>query len=755
MLKSKIVSLIAVVLVVATVLSVSAYNRNQVSFVLPDSSELDIYSCRFTKTEPESPKTPNLLKELSDFELKMENDYLAVYFREETSGIRILNKSNGYVWGGLKQDKPDNMNKSWSMMANSVLTIDYIDEDAQSSRISLGKDTVNKEFDWQKESCTCRAEFTEAGISLEFTISIEDDKLSVELNRDSIEETDIYTLQSVWILPFLGSVEQNEIDGYFFIPDGSGALVRFSKNAQYVSPYDERIYGKDAAVDQLTSAGDLLAKRNNDYMTDISNITVPVYGVVHGAGKSAFLAEVESGAEYASIYMSPAGLVTDYNWLSARFDWRRAYTKPLNNSGANIFTVEENLSPFNAKVTYKFLSGEEASYTGMALSYREKLISDGILNSAEKNDKDIPVLLDVMAADVKKTIWGNKHITLTDTNKLKSITEKLYKDKITNLAVNYIGWQKGGLNGADFYETKFDNDLGSISDIEKLKDKITSNGGRFYLSVNPITFNGDQARLQSATALTNSNKYAVKTRNNKELIYPNEYFSKISLINDKFSKLLKKTESFTLSLEKIGNTIYSDYSRNAEYSRSKTLQTFENLLKNSNQKPMLDNPNNYLWKYAGEVSELPMQNSQYLFESDSVPFLPILLKGSLDYYAPYTNQGFYTDSCILKMIEYGAYPSFVIMGEENEALIDTPLSDYFSLCFDDWNSLIIEVYNKINPALTAVEGSKISNHEMLADGIAKVSYDNGVKIYINYTADNFELQNGKVVDAHNFLVERG
>ena len=357
-----------------------------------------------------------------------------------------------------------------------------------------------------------------------------------------------------------------------------------------------------------------------------------------------------------------------------------------------------------------------------------------------------------MAADVKKTIWGNKYITLTDINTLNKISKKLNKDNITNLSVNYIGWQKGGLNGSDYFETKFDGNLGKYSELEALRDSLLSLGGRFYLSANPVTFNEDQARLQSAVALTNSNRYAVKTRNNRELIYPNEYFAKVALVNEKFDKFISKTKSFTSAFEKIGNTVYSDYSRNAEYSRTKTLETWEKLLKTCEQKPMLDNPNYYLWKYAGEISEMPMQNSQYLFESDSVPFLPILLKGSIDYYAPYTNQGFYTDSCILKMIEYGAYPSFAIMGEENEALINTPLSDYFSLCFEDWNPLIVEVYNKINPALSAVEGSKISEHKMLDDGIVKVSYDNGVIIYINYTTEAYELKEGLTVETHNYLV---
>ncbi len=752
MFKNRITSIVAIALMLALTFSVAAYDRKKTSFVLPDSSGLDIYSCRYTGTEPKNPKTPNLLSDLSGFELKMENDYLAVYFREINDGIRILNKSNGYVWGGLSVDEPENMNTGWSLMANSILTIDYFDEQLQSSRISIGAEKVKTEYDWQKEGCNCWVDFEEIGISFKFSLALNGKALIAEVKRDTIKEKDVFKLQSVWILPFLGSVEQDNIDGYMFIPDGSGALVRYSKSAQYVSAYDERIYGKDAAVDEMSTAGDLLAKRNNDYLTDLPQITVPVYGAVHGAYKNGFMSVVESGEEYASIYLSPAGLITDYNWVSARFDWRRSYSKPVNNSGASIMTAETEVCDFNIKISFSFLEGDDACYSGMAVKYREMLIADGTLCSEESKDTNIPLHLDVMAADVKKTVWGKRYVSLTDLTDLADIIDDLTENGINNLNIGYLGWQKGGLNGSTLGQVKLDSHLGNIRQLAEISAAVNQKG-KLYLGTNIVSFNRDQARTATSAALKNTNAYASKSRNNNQLIYPTEYFSKPSLIKESFEKLLKSTKRYNLYLTRLGSNLYSDFSRRNSYSRSETLESFSGMLSQLGSKPMLEQPNMYLWKYTGVYSNMPISNSQYLFESDSVPFLSIVLKGSIDYYAPYANQGFYTDNCILKMIEYGTYPSFVVMRAENERLIDTPLADYFSLCFKDWEPLIYEVYGKINSALSKVEGSKIMNHLMLDDGISCVSYENGVNIYINYTAVDYALSDGTVLSAHDYLVK--
>ena len=67
---------------------------SEIDFVVPDSSALDVTSGRYTQIE-EVRKVKNRLADLKGFEKKMESDILAVYYSDETKGIRILNKETG------------------------------------------------------------------------------------------------------------------------------------------------------------------------------------------------------------------------------------------------------------------------------------------------------------------------------------------------------------------------------------------------------------------------------------------------------------------------------------------------------------------------------------------------------------------------------------------------------------------------------------------------------------------------------------
>ena len=64
---------------------------------------------------------------------------------------------------------------------------------------------------------------------------------------------------------------------------------------------------------------------------------MPVFGVVHGAYQNAFYGEVTNGTEYAAIQAYAAGMITDFNWITARFDLRQSYVKPVNKAGAGIY----------------------------------------------------------------------------------------------------------------------------------------------------------------------------------------------------------------------------------------------------------------------------------------------------------------------------------------------------------------------------------------------------------------------------------
>ena len=109
----------------------------------------------------------------------------------------------------------------------------------------------------------------------------------------------------------------------------------------------------------------------------------------------------------------------------------------------------------------------------------------------------------------------------------------------------------------------------------------------------------------------------------------------------------------------------------------------------------------------------------------------------MNYYGPYINQGFNSRNSLLKHIEYGMYPSFVLMGADNSKLTYTPLEDYFSINYKDWIGTAEEFYSEICKALRCVEGSEITEHSCIADGVVKVRYSNGTEIYVNYSSEDY------------------
>ena len=137
--------------------------------------------------------------------------------------------------------------------------------------------------------------------------------------------------------------------------------------------------------------------------------------------------------------------------------------------------------------------------------------------------------------------------------------------------------------------------------------------------------------------------------------------------------------------------------------------------------------------------------------SDTVPFMQMVLKGYVDYYAPYSNFNADRQMEMLQMVEQGAYPSWIVTGQNSLELLNTPSSWLYTSEFSVWKGEMVEEYQYVAPALNAVLGAEIVSHEQLAEGIVCVSYDNGVSIVVNYTNADFN-RGGVAVKAMDFTV---
>ena len=195
-----------------------------------------------------------------------------------------------------------------------------------------------------------------------------------------------------------------------------------------------------------------------------------------------------------------------------------------------------------------------------------------------------------------------------------------------------------------------------------------------------------------------------------------------------------------LALDGIGYRLYGD--KNNSLTRTDAMEVITSLL--SSKKVLMYTPNSYLFGSTSKYLNMPLYSSRYRFVTDSVPFLELVLKGYIDYYSPYLNFSSNIDLDILKCIEFGVSPAFLVTTKESYNLSNTLSSNYYATYFDAVKSVIAKDYNYINQALREVIGAKITDREILEEGISVVTYSNGKKIIVNYTNDSYTFEGVEV-----------
>ena len=204
--------------------------------------------------------------------------------------------------------------------------------------------------------------------------------------------------------------------------------------------------------------------------------------------------------------------------------------------------------------------------------------------------------------------------------------------------------------------------------------------------------------------------------------------------------------SFTI--EGASNVLISTYnSDGAETTVSQAVKLYQDTLENITKKGTkvnLVNPNLYLWKYADRYLQSPVGTSQYVYETDTVPFLQMVLHGTMEVYAPYANFSFYSATDQLRMIDYNISPSFVLTKQPSYLLASTTSSDYYSTEFEQYEELIQNIYKVVNEPLSQVAGYNWDGRKVLQDGVIENSYskDGSQKsIVINYTDEDVTVGN--------------
>ena len=740
---------------------------------------------------------------LDRYELLYETDTIAYYYREDRDVIAVYDKRNDYVWKtgadlafsseindaiddaktpeellAAAEPKEKSLNATYTGIANSLVTVEYYESDTIKYISSASqKNAKSKLYTLNNNPATRCLEVTFDKPELQFKVYVtfHEDSISYEIPYEEVTGKGKSDVASIWITPFLGAsggmaqyfdpetgeygdaVSKYMVPGYVFVPDGCGGLIRFADNAAAFTEYIGDVYGSDLSTETYYYS-------NMSDVVPLKNPVLPVFGIAHGDRQAAFVAYATSGAEYMDIIVRPEeNKKVLYTWAYPRFEYNSNFFQVYNKQGAGYFSRMEEPQNVNIAMTYTFLAGDgtdgkshTADYTGMAAAYRDYLMEQGVLAPIKTQSETMPIRIDFIMGDSKSGLLGTEQVVVTDTDGVDRILNQLIADGVKNINSGLIGWQKNGETLTRPDKVKYTSAIGTKRDFAKLMEKYAALGVDVSYARETSTINKKMTSYFN-TAAKHVNTWYVSI--SKDWILPENApvkefsYATAEKVSEWTKKLLGKageaSQSFTLS--GISNVLTGTYDRagvvmSATEAIKLNQETLEELSKETQGN--LVNPNMYLWQYTDRYLQMPAGTSQYVFETDTVPFLQMVLHGTMEMYAPYSNFSFYTQSDVLKMIDYNMSPSFLLSEKPSYLLADTTSADMYSTEFAQYEDMIVSIYGTVNGILSETNGYTWSGRDVLENGVILNTYEKDGDtfcILINYTENSY-YYSGTIVD---------
>ena len=596
-------------------------------------------------------------------------------------------------------------------------------------------------------------------ITLEYRLN--DKGLEVTLPHNGLEEHGGAQIRAIQLLPFVGAANAEE-QGYLVVPDGSGAIIRFNNGKSGNAQYNQNIYDLDL-VDS-----DFAATQNTQ------TARMALFGICRE--NSSVLVTCERGATLGSIIADVAGRNNSYNFAYFAFNLRRTDTLVV--AGEDAIVAEKNLYPVDCKVQYTLLGEEYKGYSGIARAYRERLQQEGKWTAKAETTGDIPFYYDVIGG-VKETahflgIQYLRVLPMTTFAQAEQIMTELKHENIVNQRMNFQGWMNGGYYHDPVSGVSVLGQLGGENGLKHLQQALKTAGGALY----------PDASLQFVTSIAKG-FYASEEASR---YYAEGYVVELGVINPvslrrtatlgfsergymllspkflpRYAKSLADAADRlgldTLSLRDLASEVHADKRRNEVINREAALDIVKNAfetIKNGNRELMVSGGNDYSFPYASHVLNAPLEATMFPIIDEQVPLWEMILHGAADYCGSDLNlmQSDSPRKDLLHLVEYGASTRFVFTWRDAAEMKYTGVNNYFATQFTSWKEEAAESYRFVNNALKYVSGAEMTAHEKVEEGLMKVSYSNGVTIWVNYT-DRPASAEGKTVPAMEYLVEEG
>ncbi len=629
--------------------------------------------------------------------------------------------------------------------------------------------------------------------------------ITIRLNAGNIRfQSDVYALSNVILLPYGGAGNINN-EGYIFTPDGSGSIIDFEdmKGAGNFTSVSS-MYGIDNIYHTVTGAnketmrfpvygivewadngsheeeqpvlddeGNVVYQTDDDGnpILDEEGNPVPEMEVVtvQDLLKIGYLAVIEEGDSLSKIAISNGGSTHQYVSIYTQFNPRPQDTYVLSgglaaNSNAT-WTVEAKRKYTGDYTIRLFMLKEDVTYSEMARTYRSYLESQGVLTKMGDVSEDIPLYLETLGSiDTMDEVLGipiTKKVALTSFEDDATILDQLAEAGIDDVNLKLTGWINGGLFPTAANRTKIEKVLGGEDGFRALLEKTKGSGTTLFPDFDFVYVEADESfdgfRSKKHLAQTIDGQYAIAQEYDPAWqCFINNGIGVLSpyVMEEFYEGVWESYGEYnvgSISVCTLGSDLNSDFNDDSPLTREDSKVLVRRLLaqiRSQNDRVLVSGGNAYALEYATDIIDAPLDDSGYRYSNGSIPFTGMVLHGYKEFAgSPLNLAGDYQYS-LLKSIENGASPYFVVAYANTSELKGysySSVSQYYAIRYEIWKDYIIPAYNMLNDALKSVRKATIESHEFLdyANKVAKVTYSNGEVFYLNYLTDEYTYRDGE------------
>lgn len=594
-----------------------------------------------------------------------------------------------------------------------------------------------------------------ADIIVPLQYRLEGKQLRVSVPEKGIQYSETMKIQTLSLLPFFGASGVSD-QGYSLVPDGSGSLIYFNNGKTNVAPYNATLYGMDKTF----------YKPMKNQKDEVARL--PVFGMKYE--DHAFLAIIDKGDAVASVEADVSGRLNQYNTVYPSFTLNSVEEVTLTNGWRSSTVKKFQSEPFHSEiaVAYQCLGADQASYSGMAESYRNYLEEQQKLTRLEASSK-LPFYVEFIGGIPKKKFFlgipYHAYESLTTFEQAQKVLTEMQALGIDGIQLRYTGWFNGGIHHNLPNGVSVDSKLGGRKGLTELQSFAKSKDIGLYPDVSFLESFPDAEGFKKAYAsrlITNKlatvYPFRISTLWENDEVNPGYVLSPkvVPQIIGGFLEDYRRLNLPSLSLRDLGNELNSDFNREDVIHREEAKGVaIDQLKKLTTTAPnlLIEGGNAYATPFAKHIVNAPISNSRFNITDEAIPFFQMVYHGSIQYTGEAWNLGDDQDSSVifLKALESGSSLHYTWFYADPSAIKMTEFDHFYSADYRRWINEAAELYQKLNDVVHDVQGQVIQKHEKLAEGVYQTTFEQGKRIIVNYN-DAVVKVNGVTVEPKGYWV---